>query len=394
MAANQLRSPSLMMGWWPQLIGSSIFNQALNATGTWLAYSFVPDQAKTLSEVSIYLAAIANPGSMATTDLTADIYSSVNGAPGTSLASQNVPSVPTVAGWVRWTGFSLSLSAGVQYWIVLKNNNAAPATNFPTYQWINQGTSAVTGQGAPLGTTSTIAGVPPLFGWSRVLTTNSGTAWTASLTPAVMGIRLGYNDATYDGVPISSYVRPSAAVAADRATGKQGVGAKFNVPANARFNVRGAWMLLARNSTPGAMAFKLYQGTTLLGTSNPIASADITGTAGDIICTYFPSAVTISSANNPHRLLLIDTATGDATTAYVGTAVAVWDADSNSTPLTPMNGTLQETRTTDYTAAPPTFTDVANNVVPFGLFLDTAGEFAAAGGGLLDNPGMAGRMNG
>jgi len=389
-AANQLRAPSLMLGYWP-LLTTSPAVQALNAAATWLAYNFVAEQAKTLSEVSAYLSAIANPGSLATTDLTCDLYSDSSGSPNASLQSRPAPSVPGSAQWLRWTGFSTALTAGTPYWLVLKNANAAPATNFPTYQWVAQGASF--GQAVPLGVGNLLVATPPQYGWGRGVTTNSGGAWT--LQGGTLGMRLGFSDSTYDGTPVQNLTRANAVGSGDRASGKQACGVRFNVPSGATLNVRGAWFVVARNGAPGSLVYKLYSGTTLLGTTYGIGQANVTSTTGDLLAAYFPSALALSAAGNPYRLVMADSNTADASTLWYGAPLVAWDSDASSLALKPLDGTLQETVTTDYTAGPPVFTDTSTNVIPFGLLLDTLGEFTAGGGGgLFNHPGMAGRMNG
>src|SRR5215471_6297656 len=93
MAANQSRAPALMMGYWPTEIGNTGASN-LSTAATWQAFSFIPDQAKTLSKFRAVLQT-KNGTLTAPADLTCELYSNVNGLPGVSLEGpKSADSVP------------------------------------------------------------------------------------------------------------------------------------------------------------------------------------------------------------------------------------------------------------------------------------------------------------
>lgn len=377
MAANQLLAPP-MLGWPITAMAGNASSLGLNAAATWLAYQFVPDQAKALSTARAYL--LLKTGTPATTDCTCDLYSDSSGVPGTSLESHAADSVPASGNWMQWSGFATALTAGAAYWLVFKNANATPASNFPTYQWVASAAGAVAGV-MPLGVGQyQLSG--GLFGWNKVHTTNSGAAWATGIMNGVGGFRLGFSDSTYAGFPSSGSTRPSSSSGtADGSFGKQEAGVRFNLPAGITFNVRGAWMPVVKNGTPGNLSFKLWQGSTLLAQTAAVPAANVTSALpGDAYCAYFSSAQAISSAGNPYRLTFADTTAADTSSNRYNSFLVSWDGDANSQTLKPMAGSLQETVTADNTASPPVFTDTPTNLFPFALLLDTGGPFTGGGG--------------
>lgn len=386
MAANQLRAPSLIMGWPSWLIANSA-TLTLSGSGIWLAFSFVLDQTKTLNKVKLYM--VTKTGTPGTTDLTCDLYSnSTSNIPNASIdGPMSADAVGASGTWVQWSGFTTSCTAGTQYWLVFKNANGTPASNNPTYQWT--GSPSTLGPIAIQGTVSPSAGS---YGWNKLQTANSGSSWTTP-NPGAGGPRLEFSDSTYDGMPFQSIVRPASGTTANRAFGTQEVGVRFNIPSGVTYNVKGVGMFLNKTSTPGDLRFRLYQGTTLLGTTNPIAAADVSSTlVGDWFTAYFSSPISIISTNNPFRVVMGDATAGDGNTVGYNPALYTLENDAGSLGLKPMNGTLQKTITADNTASPVVFSDTATDIIPFALLMDTAGELTASGGGLIVNPGVGGRL--
>ena len=375
MAANQLRAPSVVMGW-PIFMVANSPSLGLNATTTWLAFSFVLDQTKTLNKVKLYM--VTKTGTPATTELTCELYSDTAGVPNASIESSNADAVGASGTWIQWSAFTSSCTAGVMYWLVFKNSNGTAASNFPTYQWV--GAAGTAGGAMILQGNFGTANAP--FGWNKVHTTNSGTAWATAFQPAVGGPRLEFSDATFDGFPSFAVARPSSATNTDRAFGTQEVGVRFNVPAGVTYNIRGVWFLLNKTSTPGNLRFRLYQGVTLVGTTTEILAANVNSTSqGDGYVAFFSSTISIISTNQPFRVVIGDATAGDGNTVGYNAAIFSFENDADSLALKPMNGTLQKTVTTDNTANPVVFSDTATTIYPFALLLDTAGEFTAAGAG-------------
>lgn len=391
MAANQGRAPAIPVGYPATLLGNSS-TLALSAAATWLAFQVVPDQAKTLSKVRLFL--VTKTGTPAASELTCDLFSDVSGIPGSSLESRPADSAPASGNWMQWSGFTTALTAGQAYWLVFKNTNATPASNSPTYQWCGVATAG--NVAVPIGAGSNYNAAGVMYGWNKVHTTNSGTAWATSVQSGVAGPRLEYSDATFDGLPAQAVTRPTSGGTADRAFGKQEVGVRFNVPSGATYNVRGIWFPLAKISTPGALRFRLYRGTTLLDTTYTIAAANVTTSVGDGYTAFFAAPIAISSANNPFRAVFGDATAGDTNAVGYNGVLLNWDPDATSLTMKPMDGSLQKTITADNTAAPPVFTDTNTDVLAFALLLDTGGYLTASGGGggMLVHPGMSGGMRG
>ena len=367
-----------MMGWWATN-GQNVQTLPISAAATWLAFGFNSDQAKTLNTVRLYLNAVA--GTPAASELTCDLYNdSGAGIPGTSIESHPADSVPASGNWMGWSGFTTALTAGTQYWLVFKNANALPGTNFPTYQWI--GAAANPNQSAmPLGAGGNYNAQGVMYGWSKVSSGNSGTTWGTNITSSVAGIRVGFSDTTYDGMPIQNSIRSSSGTTADRTFGKQETGIRFNVPAGVTLNVRGVWMPLTRFGTPGNLRFRIYQGVTLLGTTNAIPFGNVATTAPEGYTAYFPSSLALVSTSQPYRVVMSDATAADTSANGYSSVVTTWENAAASLALKPMNATLQKTITTDNTASPVVFTDTATDTMPFALLLDTLGEFTAAAGG-------------
>lgn len=380
MAASQSKFPSLVAGFWSTYLANPQ-SQALGAAATWLAMQFVAEQARTLSSARLFLS--AKTGTPAASELTCELYSDSSGNPGSSLESRPADSVPAANNWVQWSSFTTALAAGTPYWLVFKNGNASPASNFPTYQWC--GTSSAGFFAGGLGGVSNggYGGQSaPLYGWNKLHSTTSGASWVTAHF-GVAGLRVGYSDGTYDGLPLQNSTRPSSGASADRATGKQEAGVAFSLPAGAKYNVRGVWMPACKFGSPGSLRFKLYNGTALLGTTNDIPAASVVTSIGDGYRALFPSAVQIDpSAMTTLRLTMCDANAADASTAGYNGLLFTFDADGPSMLLKPLDGTCKKTVTADGTASPPAFTDTNTDVLAFALLMDSvSGELSPSGGG-------------
>ncbi len=340
-------------------------------SANWLAFSWNPSESKTLSAVRVFASAIA--GTLAGTDLVCDIYSDTAGTgPNASLATTStVTATPTAgnAAWVEFIGFTLAVTAGTQYWIVLRNANATPATNNLTYRY-GAGNSTI-----GMGLSECAAGK---FGSGGVLSSvNSGGAWSASVNAFTNGWRVQFSDSTYDGFPFSNF---STLAAASSSFGKQAVGVQLVVPPNAIWNIRGAALQFTKTGTPGAGVFKLYNGSTLLGTTASIPAGNVT--SARMFAALFASTISVQPGTTLN-LVLCDTTTADTNTnAYTQNAWTV-DNDANSFALMPFEGTARKVVTTDYTVGSPTFTGDQTLLIPFALILDSTGEYAANQAALL-----------
>lgn len=358
MASNPLRGGQYL-GFVPASVnGPTAQTLALSAAATWLAYGFTPSVSKTITGVRAFVSAVG--GTLANTDLSCDVYSDTAGVPNASLGSTTTltAAAPTGAAWLEWSGLSIALTAGTQYWNVIKNLNGVPATNFPTFRWLNQGIPS------PLAMTNTSN-----WGWNKKHSVNSGGAW-ATAAQAVAGYRVGYSDGSYDGLPASN-----SASGTDLAFGSTEAGVKFTSPLNGVLNVSGLAFLTNKTASPtGNLRFRLYNNTSLLATTaGVIPAANVTATGW--YYGYFSSTQVIQPGT-VLRASISDDAADSSSACYRSGSEYTVDTDVNSLALMPFGGTLQRSGLSG-----GTWTDTSANILPFALLLDSTGEFGVGGGG-------------
>lgn len=332
------------------------FNAALKRFG----FSFVlaaPDASKVLNKILFYTSNVW--GTLSVGDIVAELWSDgSSGQPNTSLESRaTVSSVPTGGAWVEVTGFTATIQRGVRYWLVLKNANAAPATNYFSIMYCPNGST-------PILVTSNSG----TWGWSKIQSTDGGTTW-GTAGGGFCGTRLEFSDGSFTGMPISSYGLMSGLVYAGRK-----VGAYFTAPANAQLSVAGLAHAIYKSGVPSVdVQFELYDGATLLATTDPIAKGSVS--AGVWATAYFPSPVTLPK-NSPVRAVLAEPANSDTATNYYRTYGYTLENSAASRSLMPFGGTLRKTYF-DGTSWAETLTEIPL----FALILNTSGDFAAQAGG-------------
>jgi hypothetical protein len=350
------------LGWLPANPANNTTTLALNAANTWLGYSFIADHATSLSKVRAFLSAKA--GTLTSTDITCDLYSDSAGKPGSSLESRNtITSGLTAGAWGEWTGFTTSLTAGTQYWLVWKNVNGTPGTNFPTFRWAASGT----GPAYTLSTSGT-------WGWIKSHTTTGGGGFGTVVTPGG-GWRVQYADGSYDGCPIQNIAASSDLVYSARESG-----VKFTTPGGAILQACGIAAFLATSiGTPtGNPRLRLYTGGTpsLIATTNTIANA--LALVNGWYYGYFTDGTHGITPGSTVRLTLGEDSNSDASSNAFKLHEYTWDSDANSLALTPLEGTWGKTYF-DGSA----WTDTASGLFAIGLLLESGGEFASAGGGSI-----------
>lgn len=350
------------------LAGGAIPSQstlALNAAGTWIAFSFVPNAARTINAVRAFLSAVA--GTMVAGDLTCEVQTETGtGAPSGSIVTNGGPvncgATPT-SGWNGWSGLTASLNAQTPYWLVFKNINATQASNFPTFRW-------VTGAGVQLG-----QGPKANFsGYATLRSANSGSSWTNGAN--AMGPRLAYADGSYDGVPVSAVSNSTGIYSTNE------VGIKFALPAGPKYKVAGLFLSAALpNGTPtGTYSLNLWTGATstptLLATCGAIPNAY--ALSNGWLLSYFSASQTIDASGGAVtvRITAKNSAADSSSNCFRLNELTV-DSDASSLAQMPF-GSCVKTVTTDGV----NFTDTTTAVYGGGLMLDTDGEFAAATGGV------------
>lgn len=334
----------------------------LDSAVEWLGISFIaPPGGATLSKVLVYASAVVG-APLTDAKLQCDIYNDTAGVPDTSQASTTtVTAKPAAAAWVEFTGFTLALTGGVQYWIVLKNLEDNPAVKYVTYKTHAYGTRFYN-----------------VFGPSvSVMTGDSGTAWATDQRTGIVGFRLEFSDGGFSGYPI--YDASSGTVTYGIYDDREH-GVLFTTPASGQLVVAGALANVKKQGSPGyGIKFRLYKGTTLVDTSKEVFGNNIQTT---LHAMAMFTAQRVLDANTAYRLTVMHTnSSGDTSNYYALTYGLLHDAAA-SRALGPLKG-WQGTYTADSTASPPTFTDVTTVVPCISLLLDTDGGeiYAAAGGG-------------
>lgn len=334
--------------------------QNLNAAATYWATSFICDRSEQVSKIKVYVSSVT--GTVGSSDLRCDIYSDSGGAPSSSLANTStVTAAPTGAQWVEFTGFSYTLTEGTQYWIVVRNLNATPASNYPTLRTIvnyanTYGTSGLS-----------------TWGFSRKVSTDSGATW-ATVTQASFAARIEFNNGTFFGFPVES-VASTTAASGERVYASRELGVKFTTPANASLKVIGVAMRVGKTGSPtGDCRFRIYQDTTLVATTGVVPLGNIT--SGVLMYPLYFTSTQSLSASTSYRVVISETTNSDASTNYYYTTKMTWENNANSLNLKPMNGTLQRTY---YDGS--SWTDTSTEVCEFMLILDPSGEFASTGSG-------------
>jgi hypothetical protein len=343
--------------------------QALNAANTWLSISHSQSQTKTLNKVKLRISGVT--GSLAATDLQCEVYSdkttATAGTPNASLASTTTVTVtPTGAIWVEFTGFSQSLTGGTRYHIVVKNMNASPASNFPTF---------TVGAAVDFGGIFAIGGPhsngsPNNFGTQRAVTTDAGTNWTMEYT-SQQHMRLEYSDGSFEGHPIQAMATDGG-----RAFGTTEVGVVLTTPPGCTLNVIGAVGIAGKNASPtGNCSMKLWTGSTpgLVATSVNAYIPALINTTLDYMCFWFDGVQAIAPETET-RFTLKNSAADSSTNAYCWRG-HTWENDADSLALKPFNGTLSKT-----VLSGGSWTDTDTDTFPFGLLLDGANPFTASGG--------------
>lgn len=326
------------------------------------SFSFVLSEAKTLNTIRWPIAYIG--GSPASGDARLDIYSSTTGnVPDATLANSTTTSGSFAADtWVSQTGFSLALSAGVRYWVVVRNVDGAPATN---YFAIRVGTGIF-----PSGWTQYDVDSAYTFAES----VNSGASWANDAGSGLFPFVLLFSDSTAFGLP---YARRYRALDPDATFGVYSTrerGTLFTTPANFKANVKCLSFQVAKQGSPtGSLRYRLYAGTTLIDTTATYLASTLASGGGNFpLC--FTTPVTLSPSTI-YRAVVSETTQSDTSSNYIQTTrFYVADSDATSQTLKPFGSA---TAGTYYNGS--SWSDDTTSLVPFMMTLDNGSEFAVQG---------------
>ena len=348
----------------------------LDSDVEWSAFSFIaPPGGATLNKVLVYVSGVAG-APLTDAKLQCEVYTDTAGVPDTSLATTTtVTAKPAAAAWVEFTGFTLALTGGALYWVVLKNIEANPTTKYPIYRYITNGTPRLT---------SNQLGV-----FSAKMTGDSGTTWNTDVSNMIAGWRLEFSDG-FSGYPLSDASSGSASYAVYE---NREQGAYFTTPARGQLVVAGAIANVKIQGSPGnGIKFRLYKGTTLVDTSKEILDHNMSSTVQTMAMF---TAQRVLDANTVYRLTIMHSGAAGTSSNYYTLCYGVLHDSADSRALGPLKG-WQNTYTTDSTGTPPSFSETATIVPCIALLLDTDGGeiYAAGGGGLMAHNGMTGGVNG
>jgi hypothetical protein len=356
MGASQ-RFPDFMIGMISSTPVGATSTQINAAANRW-AMAFIPnftDATKALSKILFYIQSVT--GTLGANDIVCDIYDdSATGVPGSSLESRNtVTTTPTSALWVEATGFTVTLTRGVRYWLVVRNANASPASNYFTVRSLSA--NAILSQ---------LFCAHSIWGWSRVISTDSGSTWGSPLSSSV-NIRLQYADSTYQGQPLSDQTTLVGKVYAGRKSGVY-----FTTPPNVKLSIASIAMAIAKAGTPTVGAqFEVYDNVTLIGTTDVIPLKSIS--SGYAHVAHLTSPVTLP-VGGIVRIVLAEPSNADSSSNYWQTQGYVIENSAASKALLPFGG-IQKTY---YDGSSWAQTDT--EAPAFWMTGNTSGEFLSQGG--------------
>jgi hypothetical protein len=330
---------------------------ALSAAGSWLALAFVPARSKTIAKAKVYCSAAGV--TVANITCSATLYTDVAGIPGTAISSPITIAAgnwPAAGNFVEFAGWTDAVTAGVRYWIVIKNLSAAPTVDYPTIRI--GGTNTVDGAAASAN-----------YGWAKRQTTDGGTTWTSTAYYSNWGLLITYSDDSVAGWDITDEVSGANWVYGYSGNIDRRVGASFTTPDDAILNIAGLAMLVSSQGNPsGDVKFALYSGATLLGTTNTIPKANISTPV--IMRAYFAETVTVQPGTSL-RAVIQETVNNDVSSNRFQTYEFTIPADSIAVP---MGARLVYWDGSTWTTTPTKF-------CAFGLILDTDDEFGTPAGG-------------
>ncbi len=349
--------------------------QSTTTAAIWVAFSLTPRVNHTVGAFHFMVSAVA--GTLGAGDVDVEIYSDngvgkPNAALGGGCSTTTVTTTPTGALFVAATGLSCALTAGTQYFFVVKNLNGTPASNNFGIRGGSSG-SAVPPGGSP---------AAQAIGTGMMLTTtNSGTAWSL-LSNQLAFWRIDYSDdGSYDGLPITNTTNPDTT---NTVYAGRELGSVFTTPL-ASMKVVGIGMQVgsttAGNAPTGSARFGIKCGNsgtlTDLGYTASIPQASVATIS--FVTGWYASPVTLP-ASSTCRVLLSETTQADASTKNYRITQTTIDNDANSRSVMPFQGTLKMSYCTGTCGTASNWTDTNTAYYAFVLYLDPAGEMPSQGG--------------
>jgi hypothetical protein len=273
---------------------STTTGQALNSATTFSSFSFVPDENWYLTGVRIVHH--ANNGTMGAGEVTAELRPDKATQDGADMSGAALASVTgtlnsgTVGTVVLFSGFDYTLVAGTRYWIVFKNTNGTPGTNYPTIRY-----------------RASAQNHPYIDWWEHRATTDGGTTWGTAVytSPIIQFIYTGGRS----GTPLTNWDAFAASL-----YGKRAYGTRFVVPAGhqpVQITHVGNFQTRKTGSPTGDLRVDCYKNGVFVQSSSALLNAQIPTTSNTFFYHRF----------NPH----ISAVAGD-----VLDFVLRWTVDSNT----------------------------------------------------------------
>lgn len=344
-----------MFGYYPNAANAVHQALNLNAAATWGAFSFFLKSGQTLTNLRLYFTVT---GTVSAGEIQVDIYSDNAGAPNASLSNAtNAGALST--GWTDFT-FNQALTAHTQYWVVIRNLNATPASNYVTLRWV--------ANGGPCYFPANASGTNWM--WGKKHSTDSGATWAgAAHYHIVPSMRLDFSGSLYAGLPVESALTDTTnAVYSSRE-----VGILFTTPQYMRMNVTGVTFGIVKAGSPtGNPRYRIYKGTTLVATTQEIPNASVTSLNGSHAA-YFTTPVTLEP-NTQYRVVMGESTQSDTSGNSWRLQFYTIDNTAASLALKPYGGTVQKTY---YNGS--SWAETATDFCPMALVLDQDSMYSPLG---------------
>jgi len=309
-ASAQVSRTPIAIGYMGGGFGASNFT--LNSATAAAAYSIIGN-GKTLTGIRLNLSAIN--GTVNGSNVQVSLCGDTNAAPNATCDNTTTLASGTISAGVKDFTVSKALTFGTTYWVVVKNLNSTPTTNYPTIRAITNSTGQWNGTDVRT------------HGW-RFRTTTDGSTWTVTPLADASGMRFAYSDSTYSGLMLTSQTGPM------KAYGGTSVGALIAAPASG--TILGLSFYIVKTGTPtGTLSYSIYAGssTTPLATTYSIPLGEVY-TSGAMIPLYFSSPVTVVEGTSYH--VVISNSAADSSSNCYSLYTGAMDTDVASLALRPM----------------------------------------------------------
>lgn len=286
-------------------------------------------------------------------------------------STSTISASPTTNSWIRATGLSVSIQAGVPYWLTyITSGSGTWNARYSGYYHAN--TYAGMQQIMP----AYVTGGGAIFG-SMIGSSSSGS--TANL----FGLRLDFSDSSYLGWPFQSIATGSGATGG--ACEDQEVGTRYVLPSDATYRISGVALCHfgPHASVTYGMRLRLYTGAdgaeTLAGTSQtyPMQWFETSGTYVPCTVGYFTTVEV--AGGTPVRVMLGEATDSGDTCSTASWRVSEWAFENAAASKALIYGGRASHAKKDGSSW--TYTDT--KLIPFAIILDGSDQFAtsATGGG-------------